>query len=555
MFDLPEIHPLSSFIVGDEPMASSLPFYWYEGDCPNSGRRLRLPRTAFIEAIARGLMRQLAQDGRFSQEGKMYGVLLVATPTGERGVLKAFSGLLHGQHWIEGWVPPIPGRDHVALEEVRTLAALNTIKEELLALQHLPERQQYAATLQDFEQQLADLAQRHQQRQQERQQQRQVLSLRLSSDSLTEALQALDEQSRRDGLERRHLKQARNAHLQPLKQRLEQADARIRTLKQQRKALSQQLQFQMQSAYYLTNFAGESRSIHQFLPKGSMPTGTGDCCAPKLLHYAATQGLKPLALAEFWWGPPTPNGDKQQGEFYGACAERCQPLMGFLLSGLPERSPVSVADLASPPLTIVYEDDGLIAVNKPAGLLSVPGRYGDRQDSVLSRLRYQLSASLVAVHRLDQDTSGLLLLARDPLSYRLLSQQFQQQQVQKIYEAVLAGQVDRDRGRIDLPLWGDPRDRPRQTVDWQRGKPSLTEFQVVATTGDRSRLEFRPHTGRTHQLRVHAAAPEGLGVPILGDRLYGNGMQGDRLHLHARELKFKHPQSGEWMHLLSDTPF
>lgn len=543
----------------------SSPPYWYEGDCPRTGQRFRLPRTKLAESIAHALMQHLRQDEQYNREGKMYGVLLVETHAGEHQILKAFSGLLNGQGIVEGWVPPISGRDQVALEEVHTLSLLDAIKQELLALQNLPERQQYELLAQTFEQQLHQLKQSQQQHKQERQKQRQTLLQTLTGDDLTAALELLDDQSRRAGIERRHLKQQRDATLEPLRQLIEQTDTRIRLLKQRRKVLSRQLQAQMHAAYQLTNFAGESLSLQALQLRG-LPTGTGDCCAPKLLHYAATHQLKPLALAEFWWGASV--GGKVQGEFYPACAERCQPLMGFLLSGLP-----SIQTDASPSansFSIVYQDAWLIAVNKSTGLLSVPGRSVARQDSVLSRLQaFSDAESVRAVHRLDQDTSGVLLLARDLQTYRQLSQQFQWRQVYKVYEAVLAGVVEPDSGVIDLPLWGDPTDRPRQKIDWQRGKSSQTRFRVIERSAGLTRVEFVPLSGRAHQLRVHAAAPEGLAVPILGDRLYGgcnfnhwsdNNLPEShrsalRLHLHARALRFQHPQTKQWLDLYCQTPF
>jgi tRNA pseudouridine32 synthase/23S rRNA pseudouridine746 synthase len=195
-------------------------------------------------------------------------------------------------------------------------------------------------------------------------------------------------------------------------------------------------------------------------------------------------------------------------------------------------------------LPIIYEDKWLIAVNKPSGLLSVPGRYVENQDSVLSRLRNLLPDSwdLTAVHRLDWETSGILLLARDKETSIKLRQQFEKKQVHKVYEAVLSGTVNVDTGTIDLPLWGDPENRPYQQVNWECGKPSVTRFQVMAREGNHTRIEFWPLTGRTHQLRVHAADVRGLGIPILGDRLYGCRAAANRLHLHARELSFEHPR-------------
>jgi tRNA pseudouridine32 synthase/23S rRNA pseudouridine746 synthase len=377
-----------------------------------------------------------------SGEGKMYGVLVVQTPEGEVGVLKAFSGLWQGQAQVPGWVLPLPGRQQVALQEARTLDALRAIKDRLLALQRLPERQTYARLQGEQAGDRTQLNQRHRDRKQTRDRQRQTLTSTLPEASLAASLAALEQASRGDKAELRQFKQRWRDRLAPLETLIQAADAEIAALKQQRRELSRQLQAEMHAAYRLTNFAGESVAIQAL---GNLPTGTGDCCAPKLLHAAANYGLKPLAMAEFWWGPL--QGDKRCGEFYGACADRCQPIMGFLLSGLsaqvlqttdipvgangalplPNPSPQSVS------LRVLYQDPWLIAVDKPAGLLSVPGRYRDRQDSVLTRLRFPSGslresalpegAFLQPVHRLDQDTSGVLLLALDAATHRQLCQQ------------------------------------------------------------------------------------------------------------------------------------
>ncbi|RCJ25696.1 RNA pseudouridine synthase [Nostoc sp. ATCC 43529] len=559
------LHPISDFIDCDFTVSDSSPSYYYQGFCPQSGARLTLPRTPLSEAIAHGLMQHFAKDNYYSREGKMYGILLVELPNGEQRILKAFSGLLHGCSVVEGWVPPIPGRDEVVFQEARTLAQLDAIKEEILTLKQLNERQHYEKLSGKFEEQLQAMSDRHRDCKHQRQQKRQQICNTLTPEALTIALEQLDTESRQQKIERRKLKRQQNEALQPLQQLIAAADERIRELKQQRKELSRELQAQMHASYSLTNFAGRSQSLQQLMPEGS-PTGTGDCCAPKLLHYAATHHLKPLAMAEFWWGASSVNQDKIQGEFYGACAERCQPLMGFLLSGLkpnpPAPFPSREGGVKSPSpdrgeVTFIYEDEWLIAVDKPPGLLSVPGRYRDRQDSVFSRLCNMLpdGMTLATVHRLDQETSGILLLARDRQTHRQLCQQFQQRKVRKIYEALLSGFVKVEQGTIELPLWGDPENRPYQQVDWQRGKPSLTHFQVMAREGDYTRVEFTPLTGRTHQLRVHAADARGLGVTILGDRLYGCRANANRLHLHARELSFKHPQLGQTLHLEVKTPF
>lgn len=527
------------------------PCYWYTGRCPQTGRELRLPRTAQAEAIARELMQQLATDPLYQQEGKMYGVLLVEAAPGAIQVLKAFSGCLNGQREVAGWVPPIPGRSRVALAEVHTLEKLDQLKAELMALQALPVRADYEHWSQHYAERLQALADLHRQRKQTRDRLRQNYRATLSGADLETALAQLILQSQQDGLERRRLKRERATVLEPLQGAIAQADETMRLLKQQRQALSRQLQTQMHQVYSLTNFAGTSATLQELVPTG-LPTGTGDCAAPKLLHYAATHHLKPLALAEFWWGPAS--GDKRSGQFYGACVERCQPIMGFLLSGLP--APPAPTLPLSAPLPTLYEDEWLMVVDKPTELLSIPGRRTDLQDSVLSRLRCQCpeDAFLQAVHRLDKGTSGILVLAKCPEVHRQFNQQFAKRQVQKTYEAILSRPVTVTAGTIDLPLGRNPRDRPKQSVDWQRGKPSRTEFRVL-DAHPTPRVEFRPHTGRTHQLRVHAAHPQGLNAPILGDVLYGGNEDGERLHLHATALRFTHPVTQQSLQIESPAPF
>lgn len=531
-------HALTEFEI--EPLPNGdRPIYWYEGICPATGTPVRLPRTRQAEAIARCLMAHLTGD-RYTREGKMYGILLVETPTGDLQVLKAFSGLLNGESTVAGWVPPLPGREQVAEDEARTLATLDEIRQRLLTLHQRPEPQQYADLMAGYNTKLQNLTQQHQQRKQARQQQRQTILETLAEPEQAIALEALDEQSRQDGIERRQLKRERDEAGRSLRETVEAIQAEIQYIKHQRKQVSRQLQAQIHAAYQVLNFAGMAQSLPQLIPQG-IPSGTGDCCAPKLLHSAAQNRLRPLAMAEFWWG--TSEGDRMAGDFYGACAERCQPMMGFLLSGLVE-------------IEILYQDDDVIAVNKPAGLLSVPGRTGDRADSVVTRLQHQTRIdSLIPVHRLDQDTSGILLLATNPDAYRHLQAQFQTRHVRKVYEALLTGIITSDHGTIDLPLWGKPGDRPRQCVDHDHGKPSVTLYQVLKRMPDQTRIEFAPLTGRTHQLRVHAADPQGLGTPIVGDRLYGNGTSTSRLHLHARELEVCHPLTETALRLYAKTPF
>lgn len=544
------LHPLADFGVLRQVAPAASPCYWYTGTCPASGAQLRLPRTAEVEAIARGLMAQFDADPNHPQEGKMYGVLLVKTPGGDWGVLKAFSGLLPYCQQQGGWVPAIPGRNQVALAEAETLAQLGHIRDRLRSLQQLPERLIYAQQADHYAQRLQTLAHEHRLRKQRRAHQREQYQTTLTGEVLETALNDLIRQSQRDGGERRRLKGEREQVLSPLAAAIAQADQQQRLLKQQRRQLSHQLQAQMHAVYSLTNFAGVSAPLETLLPHG-LPTGTGDCAAPKLLNYAAQHHLEPLAMAEFWWGAP--RSDKQPGQFYGACAERCQPIMGFLLSGLPE-APVP-ADLSAP-IPIVYRDEHLIIVDKPTGLLSVPGRTPELQDSVLSRLQCHptMPPYLKAVHRLDKGTSGLFMLAASPTVHRQMNQQFAQRQVSKTYEAILSKSITAPTGTIALPLWRNPRDRPKQSVNWTYGKPSLTTFRLINRQPN-PRVQFSPKTGRTHQLRVHAAHPNGLDAPILGDTLYGCNTPSKRLHLHASALNFIHPVTQKRIKLFSSCPF
>ena len=562
------LHPISDFIDSNYKISNSSPSYYYQGY--SNGKLLQLPRTPEAEAIARGLMQQLANDEVFSREGKMYGILLVELSSGERKILKAFSGLLNGFSTVEDWVPAIPGREQVILEESRTLAELEAIKQEIIQLKQLPQRKEYETASLQFQKCLQEMSKHHQVSKQQRQEKRQLLDKNLTGKELNIELEKINESSRRDGIERKLLKRQRDEVLQPLQEIVKNADERIRKLKQQRKEISRKLQAQMHAAYSVMNFLGNSSSLEQLMPQG-LPTGTGDCCAPKLLHFAANHKLKPLAIAEFWWGES--KGDKIQGEFYGACVERCQPLMGFLLSGLSNLKVAEIpkadtlkgaATFTKPVFTglnlevaVIYEEKWLIAVNKPAGLLSVPGRYHHNQDSILSRLSNLLSdgKNIRAIHRLDMDTSGVLLLARDKEIYRLISNIFAERLVNKVYEALLCGDLVVDSGVIDLPLWGNPENRPYQEVNYEKGKDSLTKFWVLKKEGNYTRVEFIPLTGRTHQLRVHAADKNGLGGPILGDNLYGCGVEEMRLHLHAKKLDFEHPVLRERVFLQVEVPF
>ena len=324
------------------------------------------------------------------------------------------------------------------------------------------------------------------------------------------------------------------------------------------KQRSQELQLWLFQQYRFLNARGEVKDlVHVWqdyhcsarirrkypLPPG----GTGDCCAPKLLQYAYQQGLKPVCMAEFWWGPSPKTEIRQHGLFYPACRGKCKPVLTWMLQGLDvDPNPEEQTGRPQLDIEIVYEDDWLIVVNKPSGLLSVPGRVGPYSVATILHQRYP--DSLLA-HRLDMGTSGLMVAAKQRTVYAALQQQFTSHTIRKSYVALLDGVPAQDRGTISLPLLCDPINRPRQVVDYECGKEAVTDYEVI---GDR-RVRLWPHTGRTHQLRMHCAHPDGLGCPIRGDELYGR--PADRLYLHAERLELTHPVTGERMAFELPAPF
>ncbi len=339
--------------------------------------------------------------------------------------------------------------------------------------------------------------------------------------------------------------------------------------KEERRRRSQELQLWLFDQYRLWNGRGERRPLVQVwqdyhcserirrkypLPPG----GTGDCCAPKLLQYAYSLGLRPLCMAEFWWGPAPKTDIRHHGQFYPACRGKCKPVLTWMLQGLDvDPNPEELLGAPKLDIQIVYEDDVLIVLNKPSGLLSVPGRIGSYSVATILSQRYP--GALLA-HRLDMGTSGLMVAAKTRDAYRHLQQQFSNRTISKTYVALLDIRAAstahssfliphfslRLKGTISLPLLCDPINRPRQVVDYEHGKVAVTDYEVIGYDQNQLvRVRLYPHTGRTHQLRMHCAHPDGLGCPIRGDELYGQ--PADRLYLHAETLELTHPTSGQRM--------
>lgn len=305
--------------------------------------------------------------------------------------------------------------------------------------------------------------------------------------------------------------------------------------------------------YVMRNARGEERDLCEiFAPTAQRipPAGAGECAAPKLLQYAYQNGLQPVAIAEFWQGRSPRGVVRHHGGFYPSCQGKCGPILGFMLQGLDLES-CGLQPSLEP--TIIYEDEALAVVDKPAEMLSVEGRAEEWSVERWACDRFASAERVMVVHRLDMSTSGLLVIAKSLDAYRSLQEQFYAQKVEKRYVALLEGEVATESGRIELPLSADYENRPCQRVDFERGKRAVTEFRVVERRGGRTLVEFTPLTGRTHQLRMHAAHAEGLNAPIVGDALYG--CRDKRLCLHAAQICFTHPTSGERVEFLSECRF
>jgi tRNA pseudouridine32 synthase/23S rRNA pseudouridine746 synthase len=326
------------------------------------------------------------------------------------------------------------------------------------------------------------------------------------------------------------------------------------------KELSLSLQLWLFQQYRLLNARGETKDLVEIwqdyhsaprirsrypLPPG----GTGDCCAPKLLQYAYLHHLTPVCMAEFWWGESPKSLIRHHGQFYPACRGKCKPVLTWMLQGLDVDPHTDAADAVYPEPAIIYEDEAMAVLSKPAGMLSVPGKTDD--DSVAAWAQRRWPGALL-VHRLDMLTSGILLAAKTMEVYQQLQQQFTDRTVKKKYLAIVEGSPAKEHGIIDLPLASDPMNRPLQVVDLENGKRAITEYRVLQA-GQHSLLALWPHTGRTHQLRMHCAHPEGLGCPIVGDELYGR--KADRLYLQAQAISFVHPTTGKRMHFELPYPF
>ena len=356
-------------------------------------------------------------------------------------------------------------------------------------------------------------------------------------------LETLTRESQFQKAELARLKRWWREEIERIGDELENYQNEIEALRAERKCRSEELQSWLFEQFEMLNARGEKRNLCEIFastPQRVPPAGAGECAAPKLLQYAYLNGMQPLAMAEFWQGR-SPRGEvRHHGAFYPSCQGKCGPILGFMLQGLDVERRDAVA--TSEP-TLIYEDEWMAVVVKPEGMLSVEGRSEKRSVERWARERFADAERVMVAHRLDMATSGLLVIAKSLDVYRSLQGEFNACRVEKCYIALLEGVVEGDLGRVELPLSADYAHRPCQKVDFEKGRRAVTEYRVLERRGGRTLVEFRPLTGRTHQLRLHAAHAEGLAAPIVGDALYG--ARDVRLCLHAAYIAFVHPKTGQ----------
>ncbi|EOE2118491.1 pseudouridine synthase [Vibrio vulnificus] len=493
--------------------------------------------------------------------GKMFGVLLVENAQGDIGFLSAFSGKIADQNLLPGFVPPV--FDMLAEESFfrRELSEITDINHQVKQLSQSAElaqlRQQIEADRQAYQAQEQAQRQAMIEGRAARKQQREQAEATLTGDALKAVLDDLAKQSVAEKNVLKYLKLEWDEKLASEEARLQVLLTQLDTLKERRKTLSNALQHKLFAQYRFLNVRGEQSDLNAiFAPTTSPvpPAGSGECAAPKLLQYAFTHGLKPLAMAEFWWGVSPKSEVRQHKKFYPSCHSKCHPILGHMLQGLNmDPNPLEENWAEDKELEIVYQDEAMVVVNKPSGLLSVPGK--TITDSAYTRLQalFPDVEGPFVIHRLDMATSGLLVFALTRRANKSLQKQFISRGVQKRYVAMLEGEVSQSQGEITLPMRGDPDDRPRQLVCFEHGKPAHTDWQLIEIRDGRSKLYLYPRTGRTHQLRVHCAHHLGLNMPMVGDGLYGE--KANRLHLHAESLELDHPYSKERMHFQVDAEF
>lgn len=490
------------------------------------------------------------------RSGRMYGVLVVKDQQNNVGYLSALSGNNNDTGCIEthgiAFVPSIfEGFDDDS-EYHRKHQIVNRLNIEIaeaeqattyIAMQQLAMSEQQASEFQ-----ITYLQKKLVENRRKRKEKRNRLSQATATGEVSDAQakQISIQLSRESVLDKKNLvalKAYWQTRTQKVNEQLKASNQQIAQLKKTRSKLSAKLQSMLFDQYHLLNISGATKSLPSIFEDSithKPPTGAGDCAAPKLLQYAFKQKLTPICMAEFWWGNQPSSEIRKHGHFYPACQGKCQPILGHMLEGINvDDNPLLINPAAKKQLEVIHQDEHFVVINKPAGMLSVPGK--TIQDSAYSRVKaiFPEATGKLVLHRLDMATSGLLVMALSARAHKHLQKQFINKVIQKRYIAIVDGLVEKQEGEINLPLILDINDRPRQMVCAEHGKNAKTKWQIIDQKSGKTRLFLYPITGRTHQLRVHCSHPDGLNMPIIGDSLYGT--KANRLQLHAQQLSFLHP--------------
>lgn len=484
--------------------------------------------------------------------GKMFGVLVVKNLSGQLGYLAGFSGKMGNSNHHSGFVPPVFDmleEGNFFMEGMKELTEINRkVKEKQKSQGFLSIKSDHEALLQKANTEIEQFREEMRLRKRLRKEKRQQLPENMNA---TERA-IIENELIRESLHYKYQLKSLNAEWEKRKHisqaKMDAEIALVDALKEQRKLLSNSLQQQIFQEYAFLNAKGYAKNLLDIFDSLNVdpPAGAGECAAPKMLQYAFKHQLTPIAMAEFWWGSSPKSEIRKHGQFYPSCRGKCEPILGHMLEGLDvEPNPILKKPDFVAPLNIIYEDDYLVVVNKPAGFLSVPGKTDLPDIYTMIQERYPNATGPMVVHRLDMATSGILLFTKTKEANKFVQQQFIKKTIRKRYVALLDGNLEGEEGTVNLPLRLDLDDRPRQLVCEEHGKEAITEWKVINRLYGKTRIHFYPITGRTHQLRVHAAHPDGLNMPIVGDDLYGK--RDKRLHLHAEQLIFVHPVTRERM--------
>ena len=484
--------------------------------------------------------------------GKMFGTLIVQAEDGGAGFLAAYSGQLAGRGDHPFFVPAVFYYLQPDGYFKRHEAEITSINRSIEHLEQEPRVEAAKMELKRMEDQRQKAIEEYKNVMQRAKARRD--ELRSSTGLSAEQEAEMVRESQHQKAELKRMRKALMTGTEPLTSLIGEYEENLRRLKVLRRQLSESLQQWLFSQFKMLNWRGESLTLLEIFEQSTQqlpPAGAGECCAPKLLQYAFAHRLRPVALSEIWFGASPKSEIRHHGHRYTPCRGKCKPILDYMLRGM-DLQVCRREEKRSLELEILYEDAEILAINKPSGLLSVPGK--DDVPDVLSlmRAKYPGNIELTTAHRLDMDTSGVLILAKNKQSFQSLQRQFTEHQVEKDYLALVRGVPEVLTGTVELPLRPSFTDRPRQVVDHESGKRAVTRFQCLKSGNGLTFMKLQPCTGRTHQLRVHCAHAGGLACPIVGDRLYGSG--GGRLMLHAESITFSHPKTGEEMTIKAPLP-